>query len=85
METDLDIPGPEAIEKVDLTTALQNVDALDECLCQDEQPCIEAVNEAIHYYANMDTNFTDKDAFVCAQAKYMEQATNQADLVSKLY
>ncbi|KAL8601614.1 hypothetical protein ACOMHN_003880 [Nucella lapillus] len=67
-------------EKVDLTSALQNVDALDEFLLQDEQPCIEAVNEPVHYGVNLDSNFTDKAAFVCAQAKYIEQATVQADL-----
>ncbi|XP_076441680.1 cytoplasmic FMR1-interacting protein 2-like [Babylonia areolata] len=67
-------------EKVDLPSALQNVDALDEFLVQDIQPCIEAVNEPLHYGANLDTNFTDKAAFVCAQAKYIEQATVQADL-----
>lgn len=70
----------EKMEKVDLTSALENVDALDEFALQDEQPCIEAVNESLHYRANLDTNFTDKSAFVCAQAKYIEQATVQADL-----
>ena len=31
--------------------------------------------------ANFDTNFEDKNAFVTGVAKYMEQATVQADLV----
>nr|KAG5711988.1 hypothetical protein BaRGS_026429 [Batillaria attramentaria] len=68
------------MDKVDLTSALENVDALDEFTLQDEQPCIEAVNESLHYRANTDSNFTDRSAFVCAQAKYIEQATVQADL-----
>lgn len=70
----------EKIEKVDLTSALENVDALDVFVLQDMQPCIEGVNESLHYRANLDTNFTDKSAYVCAQAKYIEQATVQADL-----
>ncbi|KAK7103491.1 cytoplasmic FMR1-interacting protein 1 homolog [Littorina saxatilis] len=70
----------EKMEKVDLTSALENVDALDEFMLQDEQPVIEAVNEPLHYGANLDSNFTDRAAFVCAQAKYIEQATVQADL-----
>ena len=72
------------MEPVTLTSALENVDALDELLLEDEQPCIEAVNETLHYGANLDTNFTDRAAFVCAQAKYIEQATVQADLVTIL-
>lgn len=74
----------ELMEPVTLTSALENVDALDELLLEDEQPCIEAVNETLHYGANLDTNFTDRAAFVCAQAKYIEQATVQADLVTIL-
>ena len=72
----------EKMETVTLTGALENVDALDEFVLEDEQPCIEAVNESLHYGANLDTNFTDRAAFVCSQAKYIEQATVQADLVT---
>ncbi|XP_025103789.1 cytoplasmic FMR1-interacting protein 2-like isoform X2 [Pomacea canaliculata] len=67
-------------QKIDLTSALENVDALDDITLKDEQPCIEAASESLHYFANMDTNFTDRAAFVFAQAKYIEQATIQADL-----
>lgn len=69
-------------QKIDLTSALENVDALDDITLKDEQPCIEAASESLHYFANMDTNFTDRAAFVFAQAKYIEQATIQADLVN---
>ena len=68
-------------DKVTLTNALENVDVLDELVLPDQQPCIEALSAAIHYRANLDTNFTDKAAFVSGQAKYIEQATVQADLV----
>lgn len=71
-------------DKVTLTNALENVDVLDELVLPDQQPCIEALSLPIHYRANLDTNFTDKSAFVTGQAKYIEQATIQADLVSKL-
>ena len=67
--------------KVTLTNALENVDVLDELVLPDQQPHIEALSSAIHYHANMDNNFADKAAFVSGQAKYIEQATVQADLV----
>lgn len=67
-------------DKVTLTNALENVDVLDELVLPDQQPCIEALSASIHYRANLDTNFTDKSAFVSGQAKYIEQATVQADL-----
>jgi cytoplasmic FMR1 interacting protein len=69
-------------DKVTLTNALENVDVLDELVLPDQQPCIEALATSVHYRANLDTNFTDKAAFVSGQAKYIEQATVQADLVS---
>ena len=69
-------------DKVSLTNALENVDVLDELVLPDQQPCIEALSASVHYRANLDTNFTDKAAFVSGQAKYIEQATVQADLVS---
>jgi cytoplasmic FMR1 interacting protein len=71
-------------DKVTLTNALENVDVLDELVLPDQQPCIEALATSVHYRANLDTNFTDKAAFVSGQAKYIEQATVQADLVSIL-
>ena len=71
-------------EKVTLTNALENVDVLDDLPLPDQQPCIEALSLSMHYRANFDTNFEDKNAFVTGVAKYMEQATVQADLVSSL-
>ena len=69
------------VDKIDLNGALVNVDALDDLKLEDQQPCIEAINESLHYVANMDSNFMDKSGFLCAQAKYVEQATLHADLV----
>ncbi|XP_059150444.1 cytoplasmic FMR1-interacting protein-like isoform X1 [Physella acuta] len=66
--------------KVTLTNALENVDLLDDLPLPDQQPCIEALSLSVHYRANFDTNFEDKNAFVKSVAKYKEQATVQADL-----
>ena len=71
-------------EKVTLTNALENVDVLDDLPLPDQQPCIEALSLSVHYRADFDTNFEDKNAFVTSVAKYKEQATVQADLVSDL-
>ncbi|KAK6173555.1 hypothetical protein SNE40_016982 [Patella caerulea] len=67
-------------EKITLTDALQNVDVLDELTLPDRQPCIEALNKSIHYQANFDTNFEDRNACVTGVAKYIEQATIHADM-----
>lgn len=69
-------------EKITLTTALQNVDILDQLPLPDQQPCIEALSLSIHYQTNFDTNFEDKAAFVTGVARYIEEATVHADLVS---
>lgn len=70
-------------EKITLTDALQNVDVLDELPLPDQQPCIEGTSLSIHYQANFDTNFEDRNAYVTGVAKYIEQATVHSDLVSK--
>ncbi len=71
-----------ATEKVSLTDALSNVDVLDELTLPDEQPCIEAQPCSILYQANFDTNFEDRNGFVTGIAKYIEEATVHASLVS---
>lgn len=48
----------------------------------DEQPCIEAAPCSILYQANFDTNFEDRNGFVTGIAKYIEEATVHANLVS---
>lgn len=68
-------------EKITLQDALQNVDVLDELPLPDQQPHIEAAPLAIHYQANMDTNFEDRAAFVAGVARYIEEATVHAKLV----
>ncbi|KAJ8297562.1 hypothetical protein KUTeg_024093 [Tegillarca granosa] len=60
-----------------MTDALQNVDVLDELPLPDQQPCIEAMSLSIHYRANFDTNFEDRNAYVTGVAKYIEEATNK--------
>lgn len=71
-------------EKITLTDALQNVDVLDELPLPDQQPCIEGMSLSIQYQANFDTNFEDRSAYVTGVAKYIEEATVHADLVSCL-
>ena len=71
-----------AADKITLPDALQNVDVLDELPLPDLQPCIEAAPLSIHYQANIDTNFEDRSAFVTGVAKYIEEATVHAKLVS---
>ena len=70
-------------EKITLTDALQNVDVLDELPLPDQQPCIEGMSLSIQYQANFDTNFEDRSAYVTGVAKYIEEATVHADLVSE--
>lgn len=72
-----------ATEKVTLTDALSNVDVLDELTLPDEQPCIEAQPCSVVYQANFDTNFEDRNGFVTGIAKYIEEATVHASLVSE--
>ena len=69
-------------ERISLSDALQNVNVLDELPLPDQQPCIEAAPLSIHYQSNMDTNFEDRGAFVTGVARYMEEATTHAKLVS---
>lgn len=69
-------------EKVSLPDALSNVDVLDELPLPDHQPCIEAQPCSIVYQANFDTNFEDRNGFVTGIAKYIEEATVHAALVS---
>lgn len=69
-------------ERITLPDALQNVDVLDELPLPDQQPCIEAAQLTVHYQANMDTNFEDRRAFVTGVARYIEEATVHAKLVS---
>lgn len=69
-------------DRVSLTDALSNVDVLDELPLPDEQPCIEAQPCSVVYQANFDTNFEDRNGFVTGIAKYIEEATVHASLVS---
>lgn len=71
-------------DRVSLTDALSNVDVLDELTLPDEQPCIEAQPCSVVYQANFDTNFEDRNGFVTGIAKYIEEATVHAGLVSVL-
>jgi len=68
------------VEKVTLADALSNVDVLDELELPDEQPSIQGLSSSIVYHVNFDTNFEDRNAFVCGVAKYIEEATVQAQL-----
>ena len=71
-----------ANEKITLPDAIQNVDVLDELPLPDQQPCIEAPGLSCVYISNKDTNFEDRNGFVTGVAKYREQATVHAQLVS---
>lgn len=68
------------LDKVTLTDVLQGLDLLDELDLPDEQHCIQADTKSIVYHNNFDTNFEDRNAFVCGVAKYIEEATIQAEL-----
>lgn len=70
-------------EKITLSDALSNVEVLDELPLPDEQPCIEAQPCSAIYRANFDTNFEDRNGFVTGIAKYIEEATTHAQLVSR--
>ncbi len=65
-------------EKVTLSDALSNVKVLDELRLHDQQPCIESQACSIIYQAN----FENRTAFVAGVAKYIEEATVHASLVS---
>lgn len=69
-------------ERVTLADALSNVEILDERPLPDEQPLIEAATCSLSYHANFDTNFEDRNGFVSGIAKYIEEATTHATLVS---
>lgn len=71
-----------AADKITLNDAMQNVDVLDELPLPDEQPCIDAAPFSIHYQVNKHTNFEDRGAFVTGMARYIEEATVHAKLVS---
>lgn len=69
------------LEKVTLNDVLASLDLLDELDdLPDEQHCIQADTKSIVYHINFDTNFEDRNAFVCGVAKYIEEATIQAEL-----
>ena len=70
----------QVVDKVTLADALSNVDVLDELDLPDEQPSIQGEASSIVYHINFDTNFEDRNAFVCGVAKYIEEATVQAQL-----
>ena len=69
-------------EKVTLADALSNVDVLDEFPLPDEQPYIESQLSSVIYKVNFDSNFEDRNGFVTGIAKYIEEATVHANLVS---
>ena len=71
-----------AAEKLTLTDALSNVDALDELTLPDDQLCIVAQLCSVIYQANFDTNFEDRNWFVTGIAKYIEEVTVHASLGS---
>lgn len=68
------------LDKVTLADVLQSLDLLDELDLPDEQHCIQADTKSIVCHINFDTNFEDRNAFVCGVAKYIEEATIQAEL-----
>ncbi|KAL3880810.1 hypothetical protein ACJMK2_033017 [Sinanodonta woodiana] len=63
-----------------LNKALETVDLLGQLGTKDPQPCVTALSQAVQYQADFDTNFEDRGAFVTGVAKFMEEATNHADM-----
>ena len=68
------------LDKVTLADVSQSLDLLDVLDLPDEQHCIQADTKSIVCHTNFDTNFEDRNAFVCGVAKYIEEATIQAEL-----
>jgi len=69
-------------KEVSLNDALSQVDALGQLPLPEYLPCIEAQPCAIVYQPNSDTNFEDRSGFLTGIAKYAEEASVHASLVS---
>ncbi|KAK3576874.1 hypothetical protein CHS0354_012929 [Potamilus streckersoni] len=63
-----------------LKNALETVDLLSQLGTKKPQPCVTALSQAVQYQVDFDTNFEDRGAFVTGVAKFMEEATNHADM-----
>lgn len=72
------------VETYTLSDALDNVHSLDSLPLFDNQPCVEGMNSSITYQCNFGTNFEDRNAFITGVARYIEEATVHASLVSHL-
>ena len=80
------VEAPTLDKKLDLVEAQKAVESLLKLKPPgDLQPEIEAIPMSAHYEANTDTNFEDKDAFVTGVARFLEEATEHAKLVSVLH
>ena len=47
----------------------------------DSHPNIHASSNVVNYRVDVDTGFCDRNAFVAAMAKYLEEAAEQAKMV----
>lgn len=71
-----------AVEKVELSEALGKVNSLGGLLHCGSPPSIEGMSLTVQYQVNFDTNFEDRNAYVTGVARYIEEATVHADMVS---
>lgn len=67
---------------VPLENVLSNMDLLEELPLPNQQPCMESPPSSIMYWANFDTNFKDRKAFVTGIARYVQQATVHSRIVT---
>eukprot|EP01136_Pigoraptor_vietnamica_P024485 Opistho-1_new@77609 len=54
--------------------AMQQVAMLDTFQLHDDQPLNEARSLAVNYEASMDPNFDDRNAYIAAMSKFIEEA-----------
>eukprot|EP01137_Pigoraptor_chileana_P010276 Opistho-2@59637 len=64
--------------------AIQTVASLETFQLHDDQPVVEAQSVAIEYEVSMDPNFDDRNAFIGAMSKFLEEARTQGNLNSVL-
>jgi hypothetical protein len=50
----------------------------------DHHPNIHAAPQVINYHTDVNADFCDRFAFSCAMAKYLEEAGEQAEMVTAL-
>ena len=74
------IPNGGTGQKVEALSAVYNLMSL--VLPADSHANVHAAPHVVDYKADIDAGFSDRNAFVAAMAKYLEEAAEQAKMVS---